>query len=311
MNGKVKNQHFVPQLYLRHFCAADDKLFVFDKPNEKVFKSPTDQVASSKYFYDIDASLLEDGTDSQIVEKELAKAESRYIQALGKTLTALEQRDTLAAETIPVLAEFMAVQAMRTREVRTHMEQMNKMLGMVLDQEGAAEAKAKYHMGETGFPFVQAMLMFGDGCKQTKSVLENHIWLGARNTSRRPFITSDNPIIRNPHIKNQYAPSTGLASSGIEIFLPINPRFGIILLERGFHGRFAERELQVIEMTEENIAFYNGHQVLQSDRQLFSNDGDFHGVREVLRDHPDVKNPKRQRAGFIWAGRQIDLDDTD
>lgn len=307
MNNNVKNQHYVPQFYLRQFSDSKGKLFVFDKPQEKVFQSPTEQVAASKYFYDLDPSMLRPGVNPQIVEHTLARAETQYSQAIGITLTSLRERSVLSAEALPVVAEFLAVQVMRTREVRTRMQQMNKLLEHVL--KDSPEAKAKYVLPDGGDNFVQAMLLFGGASDKTKEILCNHIWIGARNVSKRPLITSDNPIVRNPHIKNDLAPNTGLGSPGIEIFVPLNPEFGVILLERQYHTCMGDHEMLVLNMQDEHVEFYNGHQVLQSDRQVFSNEREFLGVRELLQRRPDVKNPKRQRTGFMWGGQHIHLDD--
>jgi hypothetical protein len=307
MTNKVKNQHFVPQFYLRQFCDPKGKLYVFDKPQEKVFPSPTEDVAASKYFYDLDPSMLRPGVNPQIVENALAKAETQYSLAIETTLASLREKSVLCADALPVVAEFMAVQVMRTREVRTQMQQMNKLLEHVL--KDSPEAKAKYVLPDGGDNFVQAMLLFGGASEETKEILCNHIWIGARNVSNRPLITSDNPIVRNPHITSELMSNTGLGSLGIEIFLPLNPQFGVILLEREYHASMGHHEMLVVDMNEENVEFYNGHQVLQSDRQVFSNEDAFLGVRALLQRRPDVKNPKRQRSEFIWGGRRISLDD--
>ena len=251
---------------------------------------------------------MKQGADTQIVENTLAKAEAQYALALEATIASLRESRRLCAKSLPAMAEFIAVQIMRSLEVRIWMEQMDKLLGKALDQEGAFAMKAKYQMSEKGHPFVHAMLILRSS-QETKSFLLNHIWIGARNVSNRVLITSDSPITRIPHIENELAPNTGIASPGIEVFFPLSPNYGVVILERQYHSVLAPLEMKSLELTLENVEYYNGHQVLQSGRQLFSNERAFEGVRELLSRRPDVKDPKRQRSEFIWAGRNIRLDE--
>lgn len=308
MNDIVKNQHFVPQLYLRHFADDKEKLFVFDKPQEKVFHSSTEKVAASKYFYDVNPSLLPEGVNPQFVEKTLAEAEGKYATALAATIASIKDTGCLCPESRPALADFIAVQVMRSKAVRTHMAQTNTSLGMVLEQQSAPGAKAKYHLQDNSLSFVHAMLILGSS-GEMRDCLLNQIWIGARNISMRPFITSDSPIIRNPHIQNALAPNIGFASPGIEVFIPLSPIYGLILLECKYHACLAPLEMKSLELTDENVEYYNGHQVIQSDRHLFSHAREFDGVREVLKRRPDVKDPDRQRSEFIWGGKKITLED--
>lgn len=65
---KTKNQHYVPQLYLKRFLNNDNKLEVFDNKNLIWLKpKPTNRVCSSDFFYsirdwkeDLIAEMLED-----------------------------------------------------------------------------------------------------------------------------------------------------------------------------------------------------------------------------------------------------------
>lgn len=57
MVEKVKNEHYVPQRYLKHF-ANGENFFVFDK--EKAEKRPgnVENYACERFFYDVDFEAL-------------------------------------------------------------------------------------------------------------------------------------------------------------------------------------------------------------------------------------------------------------
>ena len=53
--GDTKKEHYVPQVYLRRFCVSAEKIDVYDKvKNEIRLNQPLLNVASERYFYDVD-----------------------------------------------------------------------------------------------------------------------------------------------------------------------------------------------------------------------------------------------------------------
>jgi uncharacterized protein DUF4238 len=52
--AKVKNQHTVPQSYLRRFAVQRDMIWVFDKVTRRSFLTNVRNVASEAGFYDFD-----------------------------------------------------------------------------------------------------------------------------------------------------------------------------------------------------------------------------------------------------------------
>lgn len=60
--SKVKNQHYVPQSYLKNFAVYRKRgashIWVFDKFNQNTFSTPVRNVASQGYFYDLSKELV-------------------------------------------------------------------------------------------------------------------------------------------------------------------------------------------------------------------------------------------------------------
>ena len=103
-----KNQHFVPQFYLRHFANERDVLFAFDKPLGKSFRKSTAEVASSKFFYDIDSSLVLPDSPPQFIENELAKIEGEFSGRLREVLDSVSTGSPLTPDHKEFLSHLVA-----------------------------------------------------------------------------------------------------------------------------------------------------------------------------------------------------------
>ena len=116
----------------------------------------------------------------------------------------------------------------------------------------------------------------------------------------------------------------GLEVEGIEIYLPLTPSLSLCFLcehrwkwmkdrldrahwLRGFWGHLpvdltpieemdrAIRTGQPTTLTPANVEHQNSLQVIDSSRFVLSHDGDFAMVREMLQDHPSLKEPQAFR----------------
>ena len=73
------------------------------------------------------------------------------------------------------------------------------------------------------------------------------------------------------------------------IFLPITPRFGIWITPKNIYQEFDDADGTLYSLTEDqNILFYNYHQVYQSTRQIFSVTGNFEYVRQIFDKEPGL-----------------------
>lgn len=87
MAEKVKNEHYVPQRYLKHF-ANNEKFFVFDKAKTEKRSGKIRDYACERFFYDIDFNALkkkkmEQDPDFKIdpeIEQLLEANDEQYIE---------------------------------------------------------------------------------------------------------------------------------------------------------------------------------------------------------------------------------------
>lgn len=127
-NKAAKNQHYVPQFYLKYF-ADNDKLYVFDKINKKSFLTNVRNIASENYFYDLPLELISDdmkdefsAVDKQELEKVMASIEYYCKNNFDSLITSfvlgnpkrLYDMDILTDDLRSEMAFFMATQVLRT-----------------------------------------------------------------------------------------------------------------------------------------------------------------------------------------------------
>lgn len=143
----------------------------------------------------------------------------------------------------------------------------------------------------------QARVMFGKVGKNLAATLEEHIWIFGVNDTKHSLYTSDNPIAKHPHKHRYFPTSGGFKSEGIEVVLPISPRFLLMMRERTYHVEMEEIEEELYPLTEENVTFYNRLQVIQSYNQVVCRDDDFDEARDVCERTAEVSRRDKRRIG--------------
>jgi hypothetical protein len=127
------------------------------------------------------------------------------------------------------------------------------------------------------------------------STLDKHIWSFAANETPKPFVTSDNPVVLVSNKKTPYRSNSGYGSEGIEIHLPLSPKYAVMLYERTHFSAIEQLEGTIIPLAEDNVTYHNSVQINQSDRQVYSTSSDFELVERTCREHPEVCDPNRSR----------------
>ena len=305
---EVKNQHYVPQSYLRRFCSIDERLSVFDKEDKKQFSTTTRNVGSEKFFYRSELNGS-DQTD-QTIEKYLSSIEGATTQVTNELLAEFENSTyiKIKADQKETLATFIAIQFIRTREKRT---QLNAILQTILTQIGKEHLRIKGYK-DTDFslqidvPKLQGELLLDkatiDDYSQT---LLSHYWVFHKNLTSSVFFTSDNPVTLSGERCNPMR-GVGLATKGVSIVLPLSPRFQVVLFEKTTYPELSCADCNLFDLgSKDNIDYYNSLQVINSYRYIYSIDNDFSLVESMLNSHPALGDKGRQRVAGNAFGREF------
>ena len=175
-------------------------------------------VAAEKGFYDIE---VEGGL--QTMEPVLAHLEAKTSDIVKK-ITEKRTLQTLDKDEKEMLATFLAVQFVRTKEPRLKFKDLQESLTQKMRDMGATEDNIKEAIGNTtGLPedTLIGFIVMGDVERYIPLFL-NKVWVLFETTHEVPFFISDNPITLDNELDHSPYGSIGLAVRGIEIYVPIS-----------------------------------------------------------------------------------------
>lgn len=214
---QTKNQHYVPQFYLRNFSEDGRGIRTFNLSSGKVIPHAKLKCQCSKdYFYG------EDG----VLESALGGMETTFSIAFKKCIE-LCSKERISDEVFNLLTMFVAVQYLRTKKMIDIMGQFGKQsykalaeLYIKLNNIKMSPDQIKI---ETDKDFPRYVLRIGVLQRPLLNDLECVV---LENKTEEDFVLSDNPIIfQNPlleeHVKYN---CNGMASRGLQIYFPLSPR---------------------------------------------------------------------------------------
>lgn len=129
-------------------------------------------------------------------------------------------------------------------------------------------------------------------------ILCEHIWIIFKNESPHSFYTSDHPLVKFGHIKDEMKSNEGYGSPGIEIAFPINPNYILVMLDREYFNKFSLQENMVTKITStDHVKYFNSLQVVSCYRQVFSESNNFKIIEEIQEKFPSAFDLNRKRTG--------------
>jgi len=313
--GLAVIQHYVPKFFLREFSSGkNEQIWVYDKHTNKQYQTNVKNVAAQRDFYNYEA----DG-DLRTLEPKLASLESKAKHILQDVL----RKQSLAGLTSDdrvLLSIFMALQFSRTDAARQ---------GLRATIDGIyAAMKAKAPDNTDWLKAVDEYV--GDGLSEEKRrqfevehvdsaphtfgphFLSKH-WFLCRTDARQEFFLGDNPVCLQNSQYREGRGTLGLASKGIEIYMPLSPRLAMALmcpthmdalnwlaLHGGDNFDDYSRRLYRAAVTgdafdydPDNVVNLNSLQVMSSERYVFARSPRFELVQEMIGDNARFRTGAR------------------
>jgi hypothetical protein len=230
---KSESHHYVPQFYLRHWCAADGKMWVYPVEDGSVgFRaSPKNFAAETGLYNSADVPTF----SAYDFEARFSQIEGLFDSCWPEVFDSIADPKTKAN-----IARFLALMHIRHPRHKVEVRKTNAELRRM-----AAHAKAQ---GYAEFEVIDANgqaailrvcdveQLVGDNSAATKAgflnaltsveslaqILSARKWGVVFNPSETPvFLTSDRPLILHPGTSGRE--TFGFATSGTEITFPITP----------------------------------------------------------------------------------------
>jgi hypothetical protein len=314
-----EQQHYVPQFLLKNFThGKKPKIFVYDKSNDKRFQTNIKNIASETGFYDLEVE------DSALtMEPHLAHLEANTSEIIKK-LIKVRNIKSLSEDETGILALFLAVQFVRTKEHRLKFEHLGKLLAQWLRDMGASEENNEEVTRSSGSALEDKVFGLRSlvGAKDLVPHFLNKAWVLLETIPRNPFFISDNPIgLHNGMDHGPYG-NLGLAVTGIEIYLPISSTLCLNLLcptiaekykkaydnlrildqmaleladsamkKPAFASAFYDGLINgtPIKVVEDNVTMINSLQVVYSSRFVYCESNAFELVERMIKDNQEYR----------------------
>jgi hypothetical protein len=284
--NKRKSHHYVPQFYLRNFASSENGrevgLYGY-RNNLYIPKASIKHQACEKFLY---------GIDDQI-EAALSKLENLTAQTIQKIFQSLSPPPE---KTIffYALKEFTLHQISRTKKAGIELNnQVSTTYKELLKKSPIYKEEYKdiefFHQQPT-----LLSLIYSAGAWPLMKFLSCKLLIN--RTSQR-FITSDAPAVKYNQfleIKKQKHGTTGIATKGLQIFLPIHPQAMMIFYDPFVYKLQGRDDATIYTDDVRDVDQLNSLQFINCDQQLFFG----HGVTQTyLTSLANKYNQVKKRSG--------------
>lgn len=279
MDNIVKNQHYIPQMYLKRFCTLNNQLYAYDKLKDQGFYNLPRAYAHEKYFYDLDPDTLlqmletyyplidpvskERLSQTQAIEKMLGRIEGDADSVLDRLN---DDPSVLSDGTAQIiLIHFLHSLSIRTVAQRSQIENIHHQTADWLKQFGiSANPEVVEYVNSTPEEYSKkwqiGRLLSPDAALEfAQMVMLNYDWYYGMVNSDLKLIISDNPVQM-------------LAFGFNDCCFPISPKRAIIFRARGDDVKILSHdkpEKGVINLSTRSVYIYNLIQQSQAERFLF------------------------------------------
>lgn len=281
-------QHYVPQFLLRNFqhkptkYKSDAKFFVYDKSNSKEFLAPIKTTGGERYFYEI-----KDEDDKYSIEDKLCVYEAKTAPIIRRIIDNSSLKSLTRKEKM-TLSKFIALQFLRGPAIRNRLSELADLLEIkfnFFEEFGFSKPTEHEHKRN----HCELVL---DGVNKLSPFIYNKDWILCDSTNSS-LIIGDNPVVMH----NTFSDGTGLRNEGVEVYMPISPRYSLLILcgsvrktitaslNKPVQNPLAIPHVKklkkyahtfkrkgILKLDLENIKFINSLQVINSERFLYSHE---------------------------------------
>ncbi|MGE8676667.1 MAG: DUF4238 domain-containing protein [Achromobacter kerstersii] len=298
--AEKKNQHYVPQMYLRNFASGSKKaIHLYNiSAKRKISNAPIKGQCAASYFY---------GKDLKI-ENALQNIEglvSKIIRGILDTDTLPKPRSKEAGG----LLVFTIFQYARTKDMADiHDDMAEKFIKAVMERDGTID---KELLEKVTIKLTQPTALALDSAAKHFYIAADLKMKLLLNRSDVEFITSDNPVVLYNQIFEPSKPAlgsnTGLACKGLQIFLPLSPTHLLVMYDGGTYRIGEKRSDSAIITNPNDVRQFNDLQYLNSFENLYSF-SEFSAPELFVMEQRNAGRP-RNRKGQLHQYQQPDRPD--
>ncbi len=279
-NPEAKAQHYVPQMYLRRFASkhrgrengkVDYFIHWFDK-TEKEGRNHEQNIRKVAHETRFNNATLPDGNTFSL-ETELSSLENEFSPVLDAICARSKPFAEILAAYRVKLSLFVAVQALRTPNVRAFVNEC-----VLVNTRNNEDHMADALPIPRDVKVLAHLAGFTDALPKFASVIMQWRWSLAHNMTDTPLCTSDQPVLFDT-LPEMGPP--GMLKPGTVIYMPINPWLLLRVADPDFN---LEPEEKIFDP--DLVLRLNRNQVWESRRFLYSSTKDFAFAQQMIADIP-------------------------
>lgn len=275
MSGKVKNQHYVPRMYLKRFASDNKRFCVWNLMNDNIIpRQRSENYAAKRYFYDAnkielkqaleevlklypeEASII-DAADEQFIEKGLSRMEADVSKVLD--LICNNHKELYDKVNTQKLIIFLHDLAYRSEKYRNQLDNIREQSLMHLKEMGI-DPKQVEGMNTTGKDNqLYQMVGIAPLLKTAKMLVENYNWYIGTVSGAMKLVISDNP-------------AQGIMLGFNDICIPLSGDKAIIFRIIDPEAPIVSKDMpsdNEIKLTERSVFAYNTIQLSYANRFMF------------------------------------------
>lgn len=258
MKELVRNQHYVPQFYLRKFGSGKKtkrKVWVFNKKTLDLKEEFVKKIASSDYFYDIEEEFVLEGYSEdkrQLFEEFFGNLETKVSNSFDKLIDKLEaiheesSSFNLEHEDIVNLSHFITFQFLRTNSFREKISSIHEEalinISKLLKKDPVSLNKSQKKLLHLEF-----LKMYFESNMSIYKSIYNRKWIILRNNTNLKIFTSDNPVYLE-QLRDLGPYGYGILTADLVVF-PLTPKYILCMC-------IQDSILQMQNQKEKKIDFY-------------------------------------------------------
>jgi hypothetical protein len=293
-----KNQHFVPQYYLKNF-SVNENINIYDLKEKKSFTNSIKSTAYKKFFYNVDVDFFnkiivdEKYEESDFIDKIINKHNesilATFFDSFNKTRERIinnDNRKTISVIDFHSLVDFILVQTYRNPKFSLYFKQVDELIKSKYKDDNEKE----YDKITRG---IVILLLFNEVHKGKKTIFKKDILISfneiiAEIKIMKQLITDSYKIVYWNKTSVDFLTSDSALSfmrlnpSDIftTIFVPINTKVGVVLVnkESPIFDKNIKKNCTIIQLEEddiEQIEIYNQTIIEKANRFVYSIDGKF------------------------------------
>lgn len=278
----VKLEHYVPKLYLRNFTIAgkQDHIYCFDKLTSKNFMVNIKNIASETYFYDT--------SEADYRAENLIQQFESHLKPVYDKLILTQDLDSLEPSEKRLIAVFVALQAMRTKQYRMMIKHYMETIFDYFTDYIKLETKLSEELRnelikprtEEGLKGLHVKSL--DQLGRAVDSLFQKVLILIINDTDIPYWSSDHPVFPPLY--------TTWHSALLEI--PLSPKVSLWFCDSSIKVPLRTKYLV---SNVDTVIDQNRRQVMSARQYIFSDNADFSNAEMMIQRVPELRDTERVR----------------